>query len=223
MARNNDVLAEARTDAAGLARFPVALLRGQGPLAPFAIHAEAPDDLAALNLEAASFDLSDRGASGRAHPGPLDAFLWLDRGIYRPGETVNLTGLLRDAAGNPQDLPVRLRLRRPNGQIAVEVTPPRLLGGAISWPLPLSDGAVYGQWTIEALADPALPPIGRAQFRVDAFVPEGLEVTAGPAPGSLVPGNVARNLPISARLPFGAPGPGLPGNSGIHPRPASAR
>ena len=23
------------------------------------------------------------------HPGPVDAFLWLDRGIYRPGETVN--------------------------------------------------------------------------------------------------------------------------------------
>jgi uncharacterized protein YfaS (alpha-2-macroglobulin family) len=215
MARNNDVLAEARTDASGLARFPVALLRGQGSLAPFALHAEAPDDLAALNLEAASFDLSDRGASGRAHPGPLDAFLWLDRGIYRPGETVNLTGLLRDAAGNPQDVPVRLRLRRPNGQIAAEITPPRLMGGAISWPLRLSDGAVYGQWNIEALADPALPPIGRAQFRVDAFVPEGLEVTAGPAPGPLVPGATALNLPISARFLYGAPGAGLTGNAEI--------
>ena len=58
---------------------------------------------------------------------------------------------------------------------------------SISWRLKLSDGAVFGQWTIEALVDPALPPIGRAQFRVDAFVPEGLEVTAGPAPGPLVP------------------------------------
>ena len=70
----------------------------------------------------------------------------------------------------PVGLALRLRLRRPNGQIAAEVTPPRLMGGAISWRLKLSDGAVFGQWSIEALTDPALPPIGRAQFRVDAFV-----------------------------------------------------
>ena len=29
-------------------------------------------------------------------PGPLDAFLYGDRGVYRPGETVHLNALLRD-------------------------------------------------------------------------------------------------------------------------------
>ncbi|MBR0649806.1 alpha-2-macroglobulin family protein [Roseomonas terrae] len=212
MARNNDILAEARTDADGLARFPAAITRGTGPLAPVAVHAETADDLASLSLEAASFDLSDRGATGLPQPGPVDAFLWLDRGIFRPGETVNAAALIRDPAGRPLDLPVRLRLRRPNGQVAAEYVPPRQDGGAIYWPVRLSAGATFGVWTLEALTDPDAPPVGRTTFRVEAFLPERLAVEAGPAPGPLVPG---QNLPVpvTARFLYGAPGTGLSGQA----------
>ena len=213
MARNNEVLAETRTDAEGLARFGAALLRGTGPLSPAAVHAEAADDLAALSLEAASFDLSDRGVAGRPHPGPIDAFLWLDRGIFRPGETVNVAALLRSAGGAPMDLPVRLRLRRPNGQVAAEAVPDRQPGGALHWPLRLSSGAAYGLWTIEALTDPNAPPIGRTQFRVEAFVPERLAVEAGPVTGAIVPGQPGLAVPVTARFLYGAPGSGLSGRA----------
>ena len=213
MARNNEILAEARTGEDGLARFNVALLRGTGPIAPVAVHAETGDDLAAISLEAASFDLSDRGATGRPHPGPVDAFLWLDRGIFRPGETVNAAALIRDAAGRPLDLPVRLRLRRPNGQVAQEFVPPRQDGGAIYWPMRLSVGAPFGVWTLEALTDPDAPPVGRATFRVEAFVPERLEVNAGPVQGPLVPGPRGLEVPVTARFLYGAPGAGLTGQA----------
>ncbi len=213
MARNNEILAEARTGDDGLVRFPAALMRGSGPIAPVSIHAETSDDVAALSLEAASFDLSDRGATGLPTPGPVDAFLWLDRGIYRPGETVNAAALIRDPAGRPLDLPIRLRLRRPNGQIAQEIVPPRQDGGAIYWPLRLSAGAPFGLWTLEALTDPDAPPVGRTTFRVDAFVPERLEVTAGPVPGPLVPGPTGLRVPVTARFLYGAPGSGLTGQA----------
>ena len=213
MARNNEVLAETRTDEQGLARFPAALMRGNGPLAPVAIHAETENDLASLSLEAASFDLSDRGATGQPQPGPVDAFLWLDRGIFRPGETVNATALIRDPAGRPLDLPIRLRLRRPNGQIAAETVPPRQDDGSLFWPLRLSAGATYGVWTLEALTDPDAPPVGRTTFRVEAFVPERLEVTAGPVPGPLVPGPNGLRVPVTARFLYGAPGAGLTGQA----------
>lgn len=210
IARNNDVLAEAETGADGLVRFGAALLRGQGPLAPVALHAAVADDLVSLDLEAASFDLSDRGAEGLPHPGPLDAFLWLDRGIYRPGETVNLTALLRDAAGQPRDVPLRLRLVRPNGQVAAEAVPPRGPDGAIAWPVPLSNGAAAGQWRLEARVEPDQPPIGTATFQVEAFVPERLAVTLGPAPGPLVPGTPLP-IPVTARFLYGAPAADLEG------------
>lgn len=211
MARNNEVIAEAETGADGLVRFAAPLLRGTGPLAPVALHAAAGDDLVSLNLDSAAFDLSDRGAEGLPHPGPLDAFLWLDRGIYRPGEVVNLTGLLRDAAGAPRDVPLRLRLLRPNGQVAAEAVPPRGPDGAIAWSPRLSPGATAGAWSIEARVEPDQPPIASAGFRVDAFVPERLAVEFGPAPGPLVPGE-ALSIPVAGRFLYGAPAADLEGS-----------
>jgi hypothetical protein len=212
IARNNDILGEATTGADGLVRFNAALLRGQGPLAPLSLHAFQGEDFAALDLETASFDLSDRGASGRPHPGPLDAFVWLDRGIYRPGETVHVSALLRDAGGAPADIPARLRIRRPNAQIFWQGVPDRLGGAAFTVPVPLSGGAQAGMWTVEVLADPDAAPIGSTTFRVDAFVPERLEVNAGPVPGPLV-GGQPLEVPVTARFLYGAPGAGLEGTA----------
>jgi uncharacterized protein YfaS (alpha-2-macroglobulin family) len=212
MARNNDILAEATTDAEGLVRFHAAILRGEGPLAPVALHAFAGEDFAALDLQSAAFDLSDRGAAGRPHPGPLDAFVWLDRGIYRPGETVQVAALLRDSGGQPADIPARLRVRRPNGQVFWQGVPERAEGAALLVPVRLSAGAPVGEWRVEVLADPDAPPIGATTFRVDAFVPERLEVNAGPVPGPLV-GGTPLEVPVTARFLYGAPGAGLTGTA----------
>ena len=101
--------------------------RRAGPPAPQSLHGEAGDDLVALDLTAAAFDLSDRGVEGQPHPGPLDAFAWTDRGIYRPGETVQVMALLRDAAGAPADLPAHVVVKRPNGQVFLDQVPPRAI------------------------------------------------------------------------------------------------
>ncbi|MGG5886565.1 alpha-2-macroglobulin family protein [Falsiroseomonas sp. HC035] len=225
LARNNDILAEAVTGADGLARFNAAVLRGAGQLAPVAVQAFSGEDFATLDLVTGAFDLSDRGAAGRPHPGALDAFIWLDRGIYRPGEVVQVGALLRDAAGQPVDLPARLRIRRPNGQVFFETVPDRVAGAAFVAPVALSASAPVGAWTVEVLADPAAPPIGSTSFRVDAFVPERLEVSAGPVAGPLVPGQ-ALEVPVAARFLYGAPGAGLTGTAelrlAVDPEPFAA-
>nr|MCU0986471.1 MG2 domain-containing protein [Acetobacteraceae bacterium] len=164
-------------------------------------------DLAFLDLTAAAFDLSDRGVDGRTHPGPLDAWAWTERGIYRPGETVNLLALLRTAAGEVADVPLTVRLRRPNGTVAVETVPPRGPGGAIALGLPLAPGAPLGGWTIELLADAGAAPIGRAGFRVEDFVPDRLAVEITP-PAALVPGRPLA-VPVTARFLYGAAASGL--------------
>jgi uncharacterized protein YfaS (alpha-2-macroglobulin family) len=214
VARNNEVLAEAETDAAGLVRFGAPLLRGTGPIAAVALHAQAGDDLVTMDLEAAAFDLSDRGATGLPHPGPLDAFLWTERGIYRPGETIHAAALLRDAGGSPADFPARLRLKRPNGQVFAELVPPRQAGGSVLADFTLSAAAQAGAWTLEVLSDPQAPPIGSATIRVEAFVAERLEVKAGPVTAALPAGQVTE-IPVTARFLYGAPAAGLSGSAEI--------
>lgn len=226
LARNNDVLAEALTGADGVARFPVPLLRGEGPLAPAVLHAfGADDDFAALDLNAAAFDLSDRGVEGAAQPGPLDSFVWLDRGIYRPGETVRVMALLRDDAGAPAEFPAHVTIRRPNGQVFSEATPARSGDASIYLPVKLSASAAAGTWVVEVRADPKAAPIGRAEFRVDAFVPDRMAVELGSLPKVIVPGQEAA-IPVAARFLYGAPGSGLSGRGfttiNVDPQPYAA-
>ncbi len=211
LARNNDILGEAVTGAEGVAKFPAALLHGEGPLAPALLHAFGADgDFAAMDLNVAAFDLSDRGVSGAPDPGPLDAFVWLDRGIYRPGETVQVMALVRTDAGATADIPARVTIRRPNGAIFTQATPPRGPDGSLHLPVTLSGGAAAGTWTVEIQADPKAPPIGRTEFRVDAFVPDRMAVDLGKLPAAIAPGKTAE-IPLTARFLYGAPGAGLSG------------
>jgi uncharacterized protein YfaS (alpha-2-macroglobulin family) len=215
LAHNNDILAETITDEAGIGHFGAALLHGEGPLAPQALQAFGPgNDFATLDLNAAAFDLSDRGVSGQPHPGPLDAYVWFDRGIYRPGETVQVMALLRDAAGLPADIPAELKVKRPNGQVFLKTTPARGGDASLYVPVALSAGAAAGTWVVELRADPAGEPIGRGEFRVDAFVPDRMAVDIGTPPPVIIPG-VKAGLPVAARFLYGAPGAGLSGKGSL--------
>jgi uncharacterized protein YfaS (alpha-2-macroglobulin family) len=218
LASNNDILGEAETDANGVGHFGAPLLQGDGPMAPREVFALAPAadgheaDFTALDLDSPSFDLSDRGVAGRPSPGPLDSYVWLDRGIYRPGETVQVMALLRDAAGKPVDIPAHLIVRRPNGQVFLDTVPPRSGDASLYLPVHLSAGAPAGTWSVEVRADPAAPPIGRTEFRVDAFVPDRMAVDLGPVDGAIVPGKPFP-VPVAARFLYGAPGAGLTGKA----------
>ena len=211
LARNNDLLAQAVTGKDGVARFAAPLLRGTGPLAPQNIHGASGTELVALDLTSPAFDLTDRGVEGLPHPGPLDAYAWTDRGIYRPGETVHVMALLRDAAGMPARMPAHVIIRRPNGQTLLDTVPPALGDASIHLPVTLAGTAPAGVWSIEVLADPKQPAIGRASFRVDAFVPDRMAVDVE-STGVLVPRQDA-SVPVTARFLYGAPAAGLTGKA----------
>ena len=81
VARNNEVLATVKTDARGYARFDASAKRGEGGQTPAVIVAETEGDYAFIDISTAAFDLTDRGMSGRTPPGPVDAFVYTDRGV----------------------------------------------------------------------------------------------------------------------------------------------
>ena len=103
IARNNEVLATKATDAQGRVDFDPGLSRGKGGSAPGLLVAALGDDYGFLSLAQNAFDLTDRGVAGRDAPGGLDAFLFTERGVYRSGETVFATALLRDSKGDGED------------------------------------------------------------------------------------------------------------------------
>ena len=117
LAANNDELGRAATNADGEAVFAGGLMRGTQGHVPRMVMAYLGDDFTALQLNKPGFDFSDRGVDGRPDPGPVDGFLYTDRGIYRPGETIDLTTVVRGRLAEP--LPngqaVSVALKRPDG------------------------------------------------------------------------------------------------------------
>ncbi len=211
IAANNDILATAITDADGRARFQGAATNGDYPLTPRMLMAYGPqDDFAALDLTRAPLDLSDRDVGGRAAPPKIDAFVYLDRGIYRPGETVHVSGLLRNDAGRAiDDRPLTVTIRRPNATEALTRRFEKLSVGGFSFAYDVPASAARGHWRIEVAADGLDGLVGAAQFSVEDFVPQRLEVKIeGDEKTPIRPGE-ARELEVSSRYLYGAPASGL--------------
>ncbi|WP_375409381.1 alpha-2-macroglobulin [uncultured Methylobacterium sp.] len=209
VARNNEVLATARTDAMGHAAFDPGLARGEGGIAPGLVVAESGGDYGFLDLAQSAFDLTDRGVKGRPAPGAVEAYVFPERGVYRSGETVNLTALLRDAQGVAlANLPLTLVVKRPDGveYRRVQVADAGLGGRAL--PVALLPGAAHGTWRVSAYTDPKAPAVGEATFLVEDYVPERLEVSLSSAAPALTKGEPAR-IAVAARYLYGAPGAGL--------------
>ena len=133
-------------------------------------------DYAFLSLKAPAFDLTDRGVSGRAVPAGLDAFVYTERGVYRSGETVQVTALLRDSQGAAAlGVPLTLVVERPDGvEYRRTVVPDQGVGGR-ALRVPLVASAPTGTWRVRAFADPKRPPVGEASFMVEDYVPDRLE------------------------------------------------
>lgn len=205
-ARSNRRLGVAVTDRSGYARFDPGLLRGAGGSAAAALMAYGDnDDFNFLDLTQPGFDLSDRGVAGREAPGPIDAFVYTERGVYRPGETVELMALLRDNRGYAvDDLPLILTLIRPDEVEAARRVLSEDHGSGYHVSLPIAANARTGTWSVRAYTDPKAEPVGRASFQVEDFVPQRLELDLTTTAEQLEPG-AATTLTVQGRYLYGTP------------------
>jgi uncharacterized protein YfaS (alpha-2-macroglobulin family) len=209
LARDQQVLGHSVTESDGGAVFAPGLLRGTGAASASAVFAYGPsNDFALLDLTIPAFDLSDRGVGGRDATGPLDVFVYSDRGIYRPGETIEAMALMRDRLGAAiPDAPLTLVLRRPNGLEFKRSTLPAAAAGGFHMTVKLPENASRGAWSIEALdADDA--SIGHSTIEVQDFVPQRLKVTATSEASTLHPGDKIA-VAIDGIFLYGAPAGGL--------------
>ncbi|MBN9345669.1 MAG: alpha-2-macroglobulin family protein [Devosia sp.] len=209
VARNNEVLGEATTDANGRADFAPGLGRGEGGRAPQLLVAETDSDYAFLDLSKSAFDLTDRGVEGRPTPGPVDIFAATERGVYRPTETVFLTALVRDIKANAlHDLPITVEVERPDGVIADREVLSDEGAGGYHLAYALDDGAMRGSWRFRLYADTKAPPITYVSFLVEDFEPERLAFDISADVKQIAPGEMTP-VEVTARYLYGATAPGL--------------
>lgn len=173
MTPTNQVLVEGKTDARGLAR----LCYKPGPTdrVPFVVVVQKGKDRSVLDLDSFGVELYEKGQAGRAYAGEsLEAWLQADRGIVRPGGTLHLTALVRDAEGrSPLGQKLKLAWKDPRGRVLAEESLECSETGLIATELATRPESATGNWSAE-LSDVS-GVIGSTQFRVGAFVPARLE------------------------------------------------
>ena len=177
VARNNEILATRKTDDSGHAVFEAGFARGEGGLSPAMLTVSTDkSDYAFLSLRSSAFDLSDRGVSGRAVPSGADAFVYAERGVYRPNETVYLTALLRDGLGHAiSGGPLTLVIERPDGvEFRRAVLPDQGAGGR-TLAVALNSAVPTGTWRVRAFTDPKGNSVGETTFMVEDYIPERID------------------------------------------------
>ncbi|RTL54714.1 MAG: alpha-2-macroglobulin family protein [Bradyrhizobiaceae bacterium] len=210
IARNNEILATRKTDSAGHVLFEAGLAKGEGGLSPALLSVSGDKgDYAFLSLKTDAFDLSDRGVSGRNVPAGPDAFVYAERGVYRSGETVYLTALLRDGQGNAvTGAPLTLVVERPDGvEFRRAVLADQGAGGR-SLTLPLNSAVPTGTWRVRAFTDPKGSSVGETTFMVEDYVPDRIEFDIKTSAKQITL-EAPVELQVEGRFLYGAPASNL--------------
>ena len=206
IAKNNQVLGTQTTDGGGFVSFSASLARGEGGMAPGHIVAQTKNgDYAFLDLTSPAFDLSDRGVTGRATPGPVDVHLFTERGIYKPGEIVHVTGLARDIEAKAlSNLPLTFKFIRPDArEFKRQLVKDEGLGGR-TFSLSLPESVSTGTWRVLAYTDIKGEAVGETSFLVEDFVPERMDLTLDTSAKRLSAKSPA-SIDLDGQYLYGAP------------------
>ncbi len=176
---NNQKVATARTDPNGLAR--LAFAAGQSEGGVWVITAATGEDESYLVPGENEWMIDDVEQSGRPYADSYEVMLYTDRGVYRPGETVHLTGIIRDAAGAiPSSFPLAAKVRRPDGRQVVDMPINRRDNdqGLFHVDFTPSEQDQTGPYGFSVTLPGSSVPLGEATAYVEAFVPVRMEVKA---------------------------------------------
>ena len=165
-------------------------------------------DVSMVPFNQPALDLSDFAVAGRRQAW-FDVFAWSGRDLYRPGETVRLSALLRDNDGKsikPQ--PLFATLKQPDGRLFAEARlEPKDLG-YFEWEREIPSDAPTGRWQVEFRLDPASKEATQSlTLRIEEFLPERMKLELNSAQEQLQP-DEALKLEVQGDYLYGAPAAG---------------
>ena len=206
ISENNQIMATAETDAEGIARFSDYQKPGD-PTAPLIIMAEAGHDFSFIQLKSSQIATTDFDVRGRDYlEEGYEAFTYLDREIFRPGDKGNLVAVIRGpGAVLPPEFPVKLEIRQPDGQIFRELVGNTADRGACEFKLEIPDYAQTGGYRARIFVGETV--IGSTSFQVEEFMPDRIKVTVTPDRDTYQPGEECRINVEGVNL-FGPPAAG---------------
>ncbi len=201
---NNQLLGTAASNKDGVAEVPISKKDFAG-YKPAMIISKTADDFNYLPFNTTRVNTSRFDVGGKHNnPTGLDAFVYAERDIYRPGETVNFSVLLRDYKWNsPGTLPIKIKFLLPNGKELKSLRKNLNEQGSAEANIAIPNAAITGSYLLELYsANDVL--LTSKNFMIEEFVPDRIRVTTKLDKLSLKPQEAA-TLSINAINFFGPP------------------
>jgi alpha-2-macroglobulin len=201
---NNQVLGMAATNSEGVAEIPYTKKEFAG-FSPAMIVAKTADDFNYIPFNSTKVNTSRFEVGGKhINTTGLDAFVYEERDIYRPGEKLNFSVILRDKAWrSPGEIPVKLKFLLPNGKELKAFRKTLNEQGALEGSIDIMPSAITGSYSLEVYTSTDILLTTQA-FRIEEFVPDRIKVTAKLDKPFLEAGD-ASTLSIAAVNFFGPP------------------
>lgn len=201
---NNQLVGTAATNAGGIAEVPIAVKNYAG-FKPAMVIAKTADDFTYLPFSKTRVNTSRFDVGGKRNNATgLDAFIYAERDIYRPGERINYSLILRDKNWkSPGEIPVKIKFLLPNGKELRSFRKSLNEQGAADGNLDISTSAITGSYSVELYSSNDVL-LATKNFQVEEFVPDRIKVSAKLSKPYLQPSDVA-SLQINAVNFFGPP------------------
>jgi len=201
---NNQLVGTGATNAEGVAEVAVAAKSYKG-FKPAMIIAKRADDFTYLPFGRTRVNTSRFDVGGKRNNATgLDAFIYAERDIYRPGERINYSLLLRDRKWkSPGQIPVKEKFLLPNGKELKSFRKSLNEQGATDGSMDVSTSAITGSYSLELYSSNDVL-LGTKNFQVEEFVPDRIKVSAKLDKPYLQPSDKA-SLQINAVNFFGPP------------------
>ncbi|MBU0984891.1 MAG: hypothetical protein KKA42_13545, partial [candidate division Zixibacteria bacterium] len=201
---NNQVLLEGKTDSRGILTFQDIAATTKG-FTPYVIIVETDDDMSYLRFSECLLPTADFDIKGRPRlRSGYEAFVFSDRGVYRPGDTAHIASIVRAAKGVlPPEFPYQISVYNPVGQKTKTLSLSTTEEAFSTEALILPDYARTGKYTLRAhIGDDY--QIGSASFQVEDFMPDRIKVEINPADSVYRAGDTMK-AEVRSRFLFGPP------------------
>ncbi len=205
---NNQTILSGRTNSNGIFSFGK-LKDRMRDFIPRVITVEKENDFNFIDLNETRIETSrfDVGGQTEYTPG-YKTFLYGDRKLYRPGDEVHVSGIVRNNLSNTiNNIPVLVKIISPTGKVYDDFNLNLNEQGSFDVLFKMQPYSQTGQYRAEVYTG-SDNLIGSYTFSVEDFVPDKIRVTVKPDKKEIAPGQTV-NLSVNAEYLFGAKAAGL--------------
>ncbi|MEJ2636359.1 MAG: MG2 domain-containing protein, partial [Calditrichia bacterium] len=140
-------------------------------------------------------------------PGGTRAFIYTERGVYRPGDTLHISLIARNEDNTfPENHPVTLKIYNPKNQLVFEKTGKTAKDGFYTFEFSTAPEDMTGNYKAEFLVG---TQIFYHTLKIETVVPYRLKVTLEPRKKKLEPDDKLLDINLTAAYLFGNPAAGL--------------